>query len=87
MDNGLYKGPAMECTAAYRQMSGAGQHIIERTSGLPVAHAWVASFPSAVAGRSYVVPLRIWAKTPYGTVSLVATSLTVDGAKPKSPGN
>jgi hypothetical protein len=39
----------------------------------------VVTYPSKVKGSDYVVPLRVWADTPYGLVSVVANSLKIDG--------
>ena len=42
------------------------------------------TYPSAIKGSDYVVPLRVWADTPYGLVSVVANSLKIDGQAPKA---
>jgi hypothetical protein len=44
----------------------------------------VVTYPSATRGSDYVVPLRVWADTPYGLVSVVANSLKIDGQVPKA---
>jgi len=46
----------------------------------------VATFPSAIPGRSFAVPLRVWAESQYGVIAVVTTSLKVDGVTPKSVG-
>jgi hypothetical protein len=84
MDNGLYKGKALLCEMKYKQLAGFKPKIIKDNASFPKINAWIATFPSAVAGRSYVVPLRVWADTDYGTVAAVATSLKIDGQAPKS---
>jgi hypothetical protein len=84
MDNGLYKGKALLCEMKYKQLAGFKPKIIKENASFPKINAWIATFPSAIAGRSYVVPLRVWADTDYGTVAAVATSLKVDGQAPKS---
>ena len=81
MDNGLYKGPAVQCTARYNQMAGYSQHVLEENASFPAVHAWLVKFPSSVTGRDYFVPLRAWADTEYGTVAAVATALKVDGVE------
>jgi hypothetical protein len=43
-------------------------------------------FPSAITGRSYVVPLRVWASTDYGVIAAVATTIRIDGAAIKPQG-
>ena len=84
MDNGLYKGKALLCEMKYKQLAGFKPKILKENASFPKINAWIATFPSAVAGRTYVVPLRVWADTDYGTVAAVATSLKVDGVAPKS---
>ena len=84
MDNGLYKGRALLCEMKYKQLAGFKPKIIKDNESFPKINAWIATFPSTVAGRSYVVPLRVWADTQYGVVAAVATQLKVDGVQPKS---
>jgi hypothetical protein len=84
MDNGLYKGKALLCEMKYKQLAGFKPKIIKENEKFPKINAWIATFPSAIASRDYVVPLRVWADTPYGIVAAVATSLKIDGARPKS---
>jgi hypothetical protein len=86
MDNGLYKGHALLCEIKYKQLAGFKPKIIKDNESFPKINAWVATFPSAVAGRPYVIPLRVWADTQYGVVAAVATALKIDGAAPKSGG-
>jgi hypothetical protein len=83
MDNGLYKGPAVVCSIKYRQLAGFKPNIIKANENFPPIQAWVAIFASAVRGHRYVVPLKVWAKTQYGLVAVVATSLKIDGLPPK----
>jgi hypothetical protein len=84
MDNGLYKGKALLCEMKYKQLAGFKPKIIKENAKFPKINAWIATFPSKLEGRTYVVPLRVWADTDYGTVAAVATSLKVDGQSPKS---
>lgn len=83
MDNGLYKGRALLCQIKYKQLAGYKPKVIKDGASFPVINAWVATFPSAVTGRSYVVPLRAWADTSYGVIAAVATSIKIDGVAPK----
>jgi len=82
MDNGLYKGKATICEMKYKQLAGFKPKIIKENASFPKINAWIATFPSSIPGRTYVVPLRVWADTEYGTVAAVATSLKVDGKSP-----
>jgi hypothetical protein len=83
MDNGLYKGKALLCEMKYKQLAGFKPKIIKENAKFPKINAWIATFPSSLPGRTYVVPLRVWADTDYGTVAAVATSLRVDGKSPQ----
>jgi len=83
MDNGLYNGHVAVCEITYKQLAGFKPKILKENEKFPKITAWIATFPSSVAGRSYVVPLRVFANTPYGVVAAVATSLKVDGQTPK----
>jgi hypothetical protein len=85
MDNGLYKGPAVQCTARYNQIAGFSQKVLDQNAAFPTIHAWVATFPSST-GRDYVVPLRVWANTPYGVVAAVTSTLKIDGIDKKMGG-
>lgn len=84
MDNGLYAGHALLCQIRYRQLAGFKPRVIKANESFPVINAWVATYPSAIKGSDYVVPLRIWADTPYGIVSVVADSVKVDGQEAKA---
>ena len=85
MDNGLYKGPAILCEIKYKQISGYRPRVL-KDANFPSINAWVATFPSNIPGRSYAVPLRVWAQSQYGMIAAVVTSLKVDGAGPKGGG-
>jgi len=86
MDNGLYSGRVTVCEMKYRQLAGFKPKIIKDNESFPKINAWVATFPSSIAGRTYVIPLRVWAETQYGVVAAVATSIKIDGQTPKSGG-
>ncbi len=85
MDNGLYNGPALLCSIKYKQLAGFKARVLKE-SNFPSIEAWVATFPSKIPGRSYAVPLRVWAKSQYGVIAVVATSVKVDGMEPKALG-
>lgn len=87
MDNGIYKGPAVQCLAKYKQIAGFRQRVLESSKKFPGIHAWVTTFPSKIPGQRYVVPLRVWADTPYGLIAVVTTSLKIDGAEKKVTSN
>ena len=86
MDNGLYKGHALLCQLKYRQLAGFKPRVIKEGASFPTINAWIVTFPSAITGRNYVVPLRVWADTSYGVIAAVATTLKIDGTFPKTQG-
>ena len=86
MDNGLYKGKALLCQIKYRQLAGYKPKVIKEGANFPMINAWIATFPSTITGRNYVVPLRVWADTSYGVIAAVATSVKIDGVAPKPAG-
>lgn len=83
MDNGLYQGKAVQCDIRYRPVAGFRQRLLSNNDSFPVIRAWVARFPSPIAGRDYTVPLRVWAETKYGVIAVLATALKIDGQSPK----
>jgi hypothetical protein len=84
MDNGLYAGRATLCQIKYNQLAGFKPRVLKANESFPTINAWVVTYPSATRGSDYVVPLRVWADTPYGLVSVVANSLKIDGQSPKA---
>lgn len=82
MDNGLYRGPGFECSVEYKQLSGYKPRVLH-DANFPAIHAWVATFPSAVSGRTFAIPLRVWADSQYGRIAAVTTQLKIDGQTPK----
>jgi hypothetical protein len=83
MDNGLYTGKGVECTAKYHQIAGFRPRVLKSNESFPLIHAWFVTVPSSIAGRSYTVPVRIWADTKYGVLAVIATALKVDGQSPQ----
>jgi hypothetical protein len=83
MDNGLYRGKGVQCAIRYKQIAGYKPRVLKANESFPLIHAWVATFPSAIAGRDYVVPLRVWTEYAGSTLAVVATSLKIDGAAPE----
>ena len=86
MDNGLYKGHALLCQIKYKQLAGFKPRVIKEGASFPTINAWMVTFPSAVTGRDYVIPLRVWAETSYGVIAAVATTIKIDGTSPKHQG-
>ena len=84
MDNGLFSGRASLCQVKYHQIAGFKPRVLKANEAFPTINAWVAAYPSSTRGSDYMVPLRVWADTPYGPVSVVANSLKIDGQAPKA---
>ena len=68
MDNGLYAGKGLLCQVKYKQLAGYKPNIVKNKDSFPTINAWIATFPSAIPGRTYVVPLRLWVDSPFGTI-------------------
>jgi len=83
LDSGLYQGKGIQCEVRYRQISGFRPRVLKDNEKFPLIHAWFVSLPSAVVGRDYVVPVRIWSETKYGVLAVLANSVKVDGKIPK----
>ena len=82
LDNGVYAGKAVQCDLRYRQIAGFRPRVLKSDENFPVLHAWLVRFPSAVTGRDFTVPVRVWAETRYGVMAVVADSILVDGQTP-----
>jgi hypothetical protein len=83
MDNGLYAGKGLLCQVKYKQLAGYKPNIVKNKDSFPTINAWVTTFPSGIPGRNYVVPLRVWVDSQFGTIAVLATSLKIDGQTPK----
>jgi len=83
LDSGLYQGKGIQCEVRYRQISGFRPRVLKDNEKFPLIHAWFVTLPSAVAGRDYAVPVRIWSETKYGVLAILANSVKVDGQIPK----
>ena len=80
MDNGLYSGPVMTCQIEYVQVAGELQNIVENGGEMPKVFAWIAEIRSPEnPDRAYLVPIRLWSNTEFGTITAVANRLRLDG--------
>jgi Protein of unknown function (DUF3108) len=81
MDNGAYAGPALVCQIKYIQIAGFKQKILEEGKRLPQMFAWIVSMPSrSDPTRRFLVPVKLWAETDWGTATAVASRIQLDGA-------
>ena len=85
LDNGLYNGTAHLCRIRYHQIAGYKQEIVSgKKSSWPPIFALVADVPDAGAPHGhYVVPLKLWAKTDWGTVTVEISKLKTGGGEAK----
>jgi hypothetical protein len=84
MDNGLYAGKATQCQIKYHPLAGMKPRVLKSGEDFPVINAWVVRYPSSITGRSFAVPVRVWADTKYGQLSVVANSVKIDGQAPRA---
>jgi hypothetical protein len=82
MDTGLYAGKAVLCQVRYRALGGMKPRVLKANESFPLINAWVVNYPSA-AGHVFAVPVRVWADTAYGQLSVVANSIKIDGQPSK----
>jgi hypothetical protein len=79
LENGLYRGTAHLCQLHYNQIAGFKPKILKEGREMPPAYAWVAEIPSAAAPNGhYLLPLKLWASTGFGTVTATLTQMKVD---------
>ena len=79
--NGLFTGKAHLCQLHYNQIAGFKPKILKEGRAMPPAYAWVAEIPSTSAPRGhYLVPLKLWASTGFGTVTATMTQLKVENS-------
>ncbi|HWY60899.1 MAG TPA: DUF3108 domain-containing protein [Rhizomicrobium sp.] len=83
MDNGLYAGKASLCQIKYRALAGMRPNVMKANQSFPAINAWVVNY-SGAAGHAFAVPVKVWADTKYGQLSVVAESVKIDGQVPKS---
>jgi hypothetical protein len=83
MDNGLYAGKALQCQAKYKAIGGMRPRVLRTNEAFPIINVWMVSVKGA-NGRDYAIPVRLWADTKYGQLSVVADTLKVNGQPPKS---
>lgn len=76
-----WKGPVHLCQVRQHQLSGYKPRILKEGKNFPPIYAWFVDVPSASAPNGhYVIALRVWAATGWGTVSAELSGLHVNGA-------
>ena len=80
LTNGLYSGPVFVCQVHYKQIAGFKQKILEEGKALPDIFAWIAALPARNDSHAhYLVPLRIWTATGFGTAEALASRVNLNG--------
>jgi Protein of unknown function (DUF3108) len=82
VDMAVGNGKAHLCEMHYHQIAGFKPKIMKEGKAFPPIYGWftdVAS-PNAPNGH-YVIALKVWASTGYGTVAATLSQLQVDGAE------
>jgi hypothetical protein len=71
-----YKGTAHLCQLHYRQIAGFKQKILKEGAAIPPIFADLADIASAAAPDGhFVVPVRVWSRLNWGTVSAELTAM------------
>ncbi len=83
MDNGLYAGKATQCQARYKAIGGMRPRVLRTNEAFPMINVWMVTVKGA-NGHDFAVPVRLWADTKYGQLSVVADTLKVNGQAVKS---
>lgn len=79
LDNGAYSGPALVCQIKYIQIAGFKQEIIAEGRKLPPMFAWMVPMPGKTdPTRRYLIPVRLWADTQWGTAEAEVSRVQLD---------
>jgi hypothetical protein len=85
LENGLYSGKAHLCQLHYNQIAGFKPKILKEGRALPPAFGWFAEIPStATPNGHYLLPLKLWAATGFGTATATLTQMKMAETPPKS---
>ena len=80
VDAALWKGTAHLCQLHYHQIAGFKPKILKEGKSFPPIYGWFADIPSATApGGHYLLALKIWASTGWGTVAATLSQVHIDG--------
>jgi hypothetical protein len=76
----LGKGKAHLCQLHYHQIAGFKPKIMKEGKSFPPIYGWFADVPSANAPSGhYLIALKVWASTGWGTVDATLSQLQVNG--------
>jgi len=80
----LGKGKAHLCQMHYHQIAGFKPKIMKEGKAFPPIYGWFADVPNASAPSGhYLIALKVWAATGWGTVDATLSEFHVNGAQPK----
>jgi len=86
LGNNLFNGKAHLCQLHYNQIAGFKPKILKEGAAFPPIFADFADISSADApGGRYVVALKLWSQTSWGTVSAELTQLHLSGEAKATP--
>jgi len=78
------KGKAHLCQMHYNQIAGFKPKIMKEGKAFPPIYGWFVDVPSANAPSGhYLIAVKVWAATGWGTVDATLSQLHVNGAEPK----
>lgn len=81
VDTALGRGMAHLCQLRYHQIAGFKPKIMKEGKSFPPIYGWFVDVPSPNAPSGhYVIALKVWASTGWGTVSAALSTLQVDGS-------
>jgi hypothetical protein len=84
VDTVLGKGKAHLCQMHYNQIAGFKPKIMKEGKSFPPIYGWFVDVPSPNAPNGhYVIALRVWASTGWGTVDATLSKLQINGVAPK----
>jgi hypothetical protein len=74
---GIYSGTAHLCQLHYDQIAGFKPKILKEGRALPPAYGWFAEFSNAALPNGhYILPLKLWTATGFGTVTATLAQRT-----------
>lgn len=80
IDTALGKGKAHLCQMHYHQIAGFKPKILKEGKAFPPIYGWFVDVPSASAPSGhYLIALKVWASTGWGTVDATLSQIRVDG--------
>ena len=75
-----YSGETIKCLMQYKQVAGFKPNL-NNGNALPTITVWFATFQTKEPGpvKSFIVPVKLMAETPFGAAIAHARKITIDG--------